>query len=391
MSGGEAIRGSEKGDNSRGSRCLRTIVGILLILVFTASGYCESTDEVGTDTTDIAEENPNWWLNRLKKGTLALNDSTVDYPKFLGFCVKVYNWGDKTFNSYDTTYVESTGKRWKAILKSDNWADSYAMDMGKGMSVRLMGDIYCNAGVYLHYMALSIGYSLDMSNIIGNKPMNHKKFELGFTCARFTIEGHYSENTGGSYIRKFGKYNKGKLFKLPFAGVSMHSLGVQAYYFFNNRKYSQGAVYNFSKRQKKSSGSFILGFNYSDQDINIDFTSLPDRLLPYLTIPAKAYKFHYKNYCLLAGYGYNLVFAKNWIFNTTVCPSAGLGSTYADDYKGHQKMFSLNILAKMGLVWNINDFFLGISAKIDGSWYNSKDLSLFNSIENLAINAGIRF
>ena len=45
----------------------------------------------------------------------------------------------------------------------------------------------------------------------------------------------------------------------------------------------------------------------------------------------------------------------------------------------------------MGLVWNINDIFLGISAKIDGSWYNSKDLSLFNSIENLAINAGIRF
>jgi len=378
------------------SHSLWIIVSFAFILFFIGKAKAENINKIDyADSCKITysdrKESPDWWLTRMKNGTLEMKDTSVIYPKFMGFCVKVYNWADKTFNSYDTLYVQGTGKRWKALVKSDNWVDSYALDVGKNMPVRLMGNIYCNLGAYLQYMAVSVGYSLDMSNIIGNKPMNHKKFDFGFTCARFTVDFNYSENTGGSYVRKFGKYNNGRLFKMSFPGVSMHSLGVQAYYFFNNKRYSQGAVYNFSKYQKKSAGSFIIGFNYNQQNINIDFKSLPEMLKPYLTIPSDSYKFHYNNYCIMAGYGYNLVFAKNWVFNATALPSVGIGNTFADDYKGRQKMFSLNIIGKMGLVWNIDDFFLGLSAKIDGSWYNSRDLNLFNSIENLSANVGVRF
>ena len=63
------------------------------------------------------KESPDWWWNRLKGRNLDMKDSTVIYPRFLGFCVKVYNWADRTFNSYDTTYVAGTGKRWKAVLR----------------------------------------------------------------------------------------------------------------------------------------------------------------------------------------------------------------------------------------------------------------------------------
>ena len=53
------------------------------------------------------------------------------------------------------------------------------------MPMRLMGDIYCNLGAYLQYMAVSVGYSLDMSNIIGNKPILHKKMGTS-SAARYS-------------------------------------------------------------------------------------------------------------------------------------------------------------------------------------------------------------
>ncbi len=371
-------------------RILTVALAAVLLCFGHASAASSDAGDEGKDDVKRSEL-ADWWWNRLKQGTLQLKDTTVIYPKFLGFCVDVYNWADRTFNSYDTTYVVGTGKRWKAVVRNDNWVDSYAMNLNHDMPVRLMGDIYCNAGVYLQYMAVSAGYSLDLSNVIGNKPMLHKKMGAGFSCALFTVEGYYHENTGGSYLRTFGDYNDGHLFKERFPGVRMVSFGIDAYYFINHRKYSQGAAYNFSKYQKKNAGSFIVGFRYGNRDITLDFTTLPENLKPYLKIPAQKYKFHYSNYCLMAGYGYNLVFGHNWLFNATAIPAVGVNRSFLDSLEGRQYMLSLGIKGKMSLTWNISDIFLGIQTSFDGSWYRSSDYSLFSSIEDLAVSVGVRF
>ncbi len=364
---------------------------ILIAAASPLSAYPNRTDTVVHTTVEKRSDSPDWWWNRLKQGRLQMNDTSIIYPKFLGFCVDVYNWADRTFNGYDTAYVVGTGKRWKAVVRNDNWTDSYAFNMRHDMPVRLMSDIYCNAGVFVQYMAVSIGYSLDLSNIIGNKPALHKKMGGAFSCALFSIEGYYTENTGGSFLRTFGKYNGGHIFKEEFPGVSMRTYGLDAYYFFNHRKYSQGAAYSFSKYQVKSAGSFIAGFSYGNRDIRLNFETLPEHLIPYLTIPLQKYRFHYKNYCFMAGYGYNLVFGNNWLWNFTAIPSVGLNRSFLDSLEGKQDMLSLGIKSKTSLTWNINDIYLGIQASFDGSWYRSSDYSLFSSIENLSASVGVRF
>lgn len=337
------------------------------------------------------KDSPDWWWNRLKNNNLSLQDTTVIYPRFMQFCVDVYNWADRTFNGYDTCYVQGTGKRWKVILKNENWADSYAFNFRHDMPMRLMGDIYCNAGLYLHYMAVSVGYSLDLSNIIGNRPMLHKKFNLGFSCSLFTIEFNQTRNSGGSYLRKFGDYNHGRLFKEKFPGVTMNLIEVDAYYFFNHRKYSQGAAYNYGKLQKRSAGSAILGINYGSRDITLDMATLPEHLQQMLKIPVQKYRFHYNNYCILAGYGYNLVFARNWIYNITLTPTIGVNRCYDNSLEGKQDMLSLGLKGRTSLTWNIKDIFMGVQIQLDGSWYRSSDYSLFSSVENAAVSVGVRF
>jgi len=343
------------------------------------------------DSTDVARLQNNWW-QLLKRGKLNPSDTTVVYPKFLDFCMKVYRWADKAFNSYDTDYVVGTGKRWKVRLLSDNWSDSYSLTVRDKYSIRMMSDIYCNFGVYLQYMAVSVGYSLDLSNIIGNRPANHKKLGFSFTCARFTADLHYEENTGGTVIRHFTLYDPKKLLHLDFPGLTLHTYGLDAYYFFNNKRYSQGAAYAVSRIQKRSQGSGIIGFSYNHINIGMDFAKLPQEICNELEEEdIHVYRYHYNSYSLLGGYGHNFVVGKHTLFNITALPKVGIAKCYDDSLEADKTLVTFGILGKGSATFNFGNYFINVAASINGSWYSSRSNSFFSSINNVALSAGVRF
>ena len=335
-------------------------------------------------------ENRNWWY-LFRKGKLDLKDTTVVYPKFIKFCVDVYNWGDRFFNTYNPEYVEGTGHRWKARLVNENWTDSYALRFRNShINMRMLSSLNVNIGAYIHYMAVSVGYSLDMNTIFGGKRTDHTRFETNFNCALFNFDLYYYHNSG-TRIRQFMGYNNNKLIDSDFPGVTANNFGLSIYYFINNKKYSQGAAYNFSKFQKKSAGSFMAGFSYSNLDINMDFNSLSPELRPLYTYDSSELRFHYYSYCLLGGYGYNWVWHPKWLFNITVMPSIGINHCYEDSSEGSGTLLSLNIHGRTSLTYNHRSLFASLIGKITGNWYISKSLSLFNAIEYFSVNVGFRF
>ena len=336
-------------------------------------------------------EEHRWWWYQVKNRTLNINDTSVIYPKFLQFCLDVYRWGDHFFNSYDPEYVVGTGKRWKARIVNDNWVDTYIMTLPGNLHVNMLSNLYPNLGGYIQYMAVSVGYSIDMGKYVGLNPLHHKKWEFGFNCARFNAEIYYHENTGGTYLRRFGKYENGRFIKEDFPGLQLYNFGIEAMYFLNNKRYSHGAAYNFSKIQKKSQGSWIVGFTYSNVKLSFDFSKLPDHLLPYLTIPAQYYLFHYKSYAALIGYGFNWVIKPRLLYNVSLMPSFGVGHCYEDSLEGKGFMFAMNLASRMSLTYNLGNWFFCLSGKINGHWYKSNTYSLFSSVENFAANIGFRF
>ena len=333
----------------------------------------------------------DWWWNRFRKGTLKMNDSTVIWPKFLKFCVDVYNWGDRTFNSYDPEYVVGTGKRWKVRLVNDNWLDSYAMRLPEGINTTMSSDVYSNLGAYIQYMAVSVGSSYDIVKLFKKKEPSHKKYEFGFICALFNAELYYHENRGGVNLRKFGDINDGKMIKEYFPGVSLYTLGFDAYYFFNNKKYSQGAAYNFAKYQLKSQGSFMAGITITNQKLSIDFSQLPDAVKNKYPDTNQNYYFHYNSYAILGGYGYNWVIAPKLLFNATVMPSIGFSHYYEDSLEGNKYLLSLNIQGRISLTYNLGNYFFGLFGKMNGHYYKQGQMWMFSSIENFSAYVGLRF
>lgn len=335
-------------------------------------------------------ENRDWWY-LLKKGKLNLADTTVIYPKFLKFCVNVYNWADHFFNSYNPEYVEGTGHRWKARLVNENWTDSYALRFRKSnINMRMLSNLNDNIGAYVQYMAVSVGYSVDLNTIFSGKKTDHTRFETNFNCALFNFDLYYYRNKG-TRIRRFSGYEHNRLIDSDFPGVTANNFGVSLYYFLNNKKYSQGAAYNFSKFQKRSAGSWIFGLTYSYLDIAMDFNQLPPELKPYFSLASDHLNFHYNSYCFLFGYGFNWVWHPKWLFNITAQPSIGFNHCYEDSSDGSGNQFALNIHGRTSLTYNHRSLFCSLIGKITGNWYISKNLSLFNAIEYFSLNVGFRF
>lgn len=337
-----------------------------------------------------SDPNRDWW-HLLKKGYFNPKDTTVHYSKFMQLFCDVYVWGDRVFNTYDSTYVEGFGKNWKARLAFEAWTDSYYMNFNRKMPMVFISEPYMSLGAFLHFMAVSVNYTVDLNKTLFGKPINHKKFEFGFNCARFNIDLSFSSNTGGTYIRKFGGYEKHKPIREYFPGVQTNTWNFAIYYFWNNRKYANGAAYNYSRVQKRSAGSFILGFNFANLNTKLNFALLPEHLLPYLTFQETRYKFHYNEYCLLGGYAYNWVWNRHLLYNITVMPSIGLTKCYEDSNDGGQNLLALNALGRMSFTYNLSDLFVSLIAKANLQWYSSNRVTLFSGIENLSLSVGYRF
>lgn len=349
--------------------------------------------EFPTIYTDRSQ-NPDWWINRIKSHTYNIKDTAVIYPKFVKFCVNVYNWGDNFFNTYDPEYVVGTGKKWKATFKVNNWTDSYAMTLGD-TPIRMLSNVYSNVGPYISFMAVSIGYEANMNRLISHLPARQKRWEFNFSTSLFWLNVYYNTNKDGTIIRRFGDYrdSDGHLWiNAPFSGLLLRNYGLDLYYFVNHKRYSQGAAYNFSKYQKKSQGSLLLGVTLSHQFIDIDFNALPSGILTLFPPEAgRKYNFTYNDYCLIVGYGHNFVVGKHIVMNLTALPNVGIKHCMPQNIGGHRELFSLNAKGNGSAVYNLGSFFTGVFAGIDLHWYNSSRVSFANAVVTFAAQAGIRF
>ena len=325
------------------------------------------------DTT----RNKGYWWRAMKHGKVNFNDSTMGYPKFVMFCYKTYVWGDRAFNSYDTTYVQGTGKNWKLILKSDNWVDSYIGRPFQDVKMVMNSNLVSNIGLSLSFMAVSVGYSVNVSNLLHGSNQSNK-VDFSFTCARFTADAYYWENSNETNVIYTDKTNERYKFKQ--SGISRKAMGVTAYYFFNNRRYAQAAAYCFSKYQKRNAGSWLAGISLQHFDVKFDEEQLPEesRVL-------------YNDYCVLFGYGHNWVLGRKWLLNATATPYLGYRYNHFHDDGNMSSAVSLNMRIRTAAVYNHKNYFMGFQGFADHHRYKSKNSRLVNSTIDFMVLMGIRF
>ena len=95
------------------------------------------------------------------------------------------------------------------------------------------------------------------------------------------------------------------------------------------------------------------------------------------------------------GYGYNWVFAKNWVSNLSLLPGIGYKKSRIDDndFKTESwiKDINFDLITRAGIVYNNSKYFVGASLVLHTYDYRKPSLSVTNSFGTLRIYAGFNF
>ena len=335
------------------------------------------------------------WYSQVIDNGFRIHDPRIHYPKFPKFLLDVYDWGDRTFNSYDKDYVVGTGKNWKIRLENYNWMESYMLMFSAHTRdmLHIRSEIYNDLGAYISFMAVSVGYTAKVNNWVkGREPNSRSNFNFDFTCSRFSARIGLANTEGHTRITHFGDYDGDHDFSYKFNDIKHKSKSGEIYYFFNHRRYSQAAAYSYSKYQLKSAGTPILGFAFTNQRITMDFSQLPDEMKEFLPSLANEYRFRFTDYALLAGYAYNwAIRPRKWLFNVTAIPSIGYRHSYSDSSEGKKSMMATNLRFRFSFVYNHKALFASLVGKFDGNFYFNSKYIFFNSTESVSLIVGARF
>ena len=337
---------------------------------------------------DTVRDKRYWW-RAMKHGKINFKDSTMGYPKFVLFCYKTYVWGDKAFNSYDPRYVVPTGKNWKLTLKNRNWVDNF-MGGSDGGRVRFTSGASSNIGLYLSFMAVSVGYSLDIDRLFGGKATS-EMLEFSFTCARFTAEIHKTSNTGRMRSRiklDGGNWQDGE--SLAADAIRRRTLGGSATYFFNNRKYARAAAYCFSKYQRISAGSALAGFSVDNHDFKINADALSqEQAARFADIGFDHIR--YTDYCLSGGYAYNWVISRKFLLNVTGTVGAGVKHIHSTNGRPSDNSGALKLSGNFALTFNHKRYFASLQSDVKTSLYFVGKGHFGYTIADITAVLGIRF
>ena len=333
------------------------------------------------------------WVKQLAKARFNVNDSTINYPRFMRFCVKVYNWANNTFNSYDPDYVQPLGTKFKVMPKANVKWDTHDLKGYNGEP-----SIYINtqpavcAGFRFSFLALGIEFMPDVNNLFKGKAIDHKLSRFTFNTSRLCAEFYMNKNEGLSYISKFGDYKKKSGSDIKYEGLSSMTLGCDIYYIFNHRKYCHGAGPAISKIQKRSAGSFLLGFQYTNQKLEFDFTKLPSELIEHKPWPVDHMALQHHDFAISGGYAFNWVFYPKWLFNITALPSIGFSRWVKDTYFIYpDNRFVVNMRGRASLVRHAGRFFFGLTGSFNGYIMWNKNYLLYSQIADVTFSAGYRF
>lgn len=319
-------------------------------------------------------------------------DSIASWGRFPAFCVKVYRWGDHFFNDYDSTYVESTGKPFNIKMKTESWADTYDFRLDNRYRMEMFSDPSTSLGFHLSYMAVSLGYDVNISKYFTGNDKVRSRFNFQFNCSRFAAELYTVANDVGTNIRRMGMPGEVEKVKLDFPGVNNRALGIELYYFINHRRYSQAAAFNYSKIQRRSAGSMYVGFSYLAEDYNFDFSTLPEADSEIPTAWDHNYRVASKTYAVKFGYAYNWVFHPGWCFGISESPIIGVRRGHINHPGEHGTTFSLNNRFRMGIVYNFKTrWFFGLSGSAMTGLINDSEHAMIANTLSAEATIGFRF
>lgn len=311
---------------------------------------------------------------------------------------RVMSGMEKFFMGCDTNYVTPQKYQMTAQLELSFWHDYYFMRSSvTGNSMTIQSDPSVILGGYVYYSILGYGVVWNLNDLgipAGKTNGTSMRQSVVIHTAKFFAE-YYKFNSGkGAEIENVSEFDlTGR--DRTFRGLDSNCDGFSAVYMFNNKRFSWPAAFGANAVQRKSCGSWSIGFQYNHQRINMDKDALPDYLRNDIDSTLLFNNVDYHDYSVSIGYNYNCVLGRNVLLAASVMPNIGYRRSNITEAQ-EEKHSILNNLAtdlnlRLSLFWNNTKVFSGLIFELHTYDYRKDKFGLTNTYGTLKYMLGFNF
>lgn len=211
--------------------------------------------------------------------------------------------------NFDTAYIMRPPGRWTIKLRgnlSGAWIHVTGLRGNDRFRTNVESDFRGTLSMAVSYRGIGAGVALNPMKLAGknqdlelniNSYGNQFGFDIVFLSSK-TYHGDTFINDLRTPIEK--------------GAVRQQALNINLYYALNGKRFSFPAAFSQSYVQRRSAGSFIIGASFDGQltDVEADVTSGRHPISLKLMEMG-----------IGAGYGYNVVAGKRWLFHLSVLPT----------------------------------------------------------------------
>ena len=343
----------------------------------------------------------------IKKDTTAQNSKGVLVNLTDGIATTVRHTGrkirkvGKEFNAVDTTFISPNLYNLAFMLEHSSWYEYYRLGSNSNngdQSISFSPNANFKLGDYFGWRWIFLGYSFDVKDIFGGHKNKAKKTEMALNLysSKFGVDLYWRKTGSDFKIRSYNGFQLNTPTKnMDFNGFQSKIKGLNAYWIFNYKRFSYPAAYSQSTNQRKSAGSLMAGFSYSQHNISFDYDKLPTEMRDQLHNALLFKKVKYSDYSLCLGYGYNWVFAKNWVSNLSLLPAIAYKKSKINDtpqpHTHWIKDINFDLITRASIVYNNSKYFAGAALVMHTYDYRKEDFSLTNTFGTLRVYVGLNF
>ena len=280
----------------------------------------------------------------------------------------------------DTAYVVRPATNWTLTARLNMSATLLEMEGrqdGTPFTSKMQADYKTTFSVGVNYLGVAVSLSLNPAKLLGK----YKDFEVNLS----SYGRRWGFDVGYQDARNFtGWYqDEGEpRIELPPEVLTMKALNANAYYVLNHRRFSYPAAFSQSYIQRRSAGSFLLGV--SGLHMQAETSGTLESLLKMTNIG------------LGAGYGYNWVPWRNWLFHLSVLPTLTVFShtslTVSDDRIPLDYHFpEVIVTSRAAIVRQFGNMFAGTRIVYNFTNIGDRDkLSLYHNKWHARLFVGLR-
>lgn len=177
------------------------------------------------------------------------------------------------------------------------------------------------------------------------------------------------------------------------ADIETKNTGLSVNYTFNNKKFSFRSVYNFSDRQLRSAGSFVLFGSISGFQAAGDSAIINPNYAADFGDASQIQKTKVTTLSIAPGYTYSLIY-KGFYLNGTLAIGPSHNWLYYESTTGSSKndiKFNFSVAGRIGIGYNGDRFFGGLSFMNQGHNAKFDNIELNSSSGVFKVLFGFRF